>query len=93
MSLGNHKATKVRTTVRIDGQLLADAKELAVRTNRSVSAVIETALRHYLSSQGKTGERGQVRLKTFGSNGLRPGVNLDNSASLLDLTEGTADPA
>jgi hypothetical protein len=82
----------MRTTIRIDEQLLREAKELAARTGRSLTSVIEDALRESLARQREAGRRKPVRLVTFGGRGLRPGVDLDESASLLDLMEAADDP-
>lgn len=77
----------MRTTIRIDETLLQDAKHLAVRTGRSLTAVIEDALRQALARQREAAPRQPVELVTVEGQGLRPGVDLDDSASLLDLLE------
>jgi hypothetical protein len=78
----------MRTTIRIDDQLLAEAKQLAVRTGRTLTAVVEDALREVLNRQRRP-DRRAVELTTFGGNGPRPGVDLDDSAALLDLMDKT----
>ncbi len=75
----------MRTTICLDDQLLAEAKRLAARTGRSLTAVIEDALRETLARQERAAERLPVRLTTVSGKGLQPGVDLDDSASLLDL--------
>ena len=81
----------VRTTIRLDDQLLAEAKSLAARTGRTLTKVIEDALRQTLAHRpGDTGAA--VRLPTFGGRGVRPGVDLDDSAGLLDVMESRARP-
>lgn len=82
----------VRTTIRLDDQLLSEAKQLAVRTGRTLTAVIEDALREALARRDEHGKRAPLRLKTFRGNGLQPGVDLDDSASLLELMESAPDP-
>ena len=77
----------MRTTIRIDEQLLKEAKEFAVRSGKSLTAVIEDALRESLSRQRRSGQREPVRLVTLGGQGLLSGVDLDDSAALLDLME------
>jgi len=76
----------MRTTVRLDDELLAAAKRLAVETGRTLTAVIEDALRREL---GRRDEAGGARpeLPTFRGRGLQPGVDLDDTAALLDLME------
>lgn len=82
----------MRTTIRIDDQLLAETKRLALRTGRSLTAVIEDALREVVARQGDSDRRTAVRLTTVGGRGILPGVDLDDSAALLDLLEGSHDP-
>ena len=77
----------MRTTIRLDDQLLANVKTLAAETGRSLTSVIEDALREMLARATKTDERPPVRLTTVSGNGLMPGVDLDDSATLLDLME------
>jgi hypothetical protein len=82
----------MRTTVRLDDELLAEAKALAARTGRTLTRVIEDALRQALS-QRTGGERGSpARLPSFAGRGLRPGVSLDDAAGLLDVMEDRARP-
>lgn len=77
----------MRTTIRLDDELLTEAKQVAAETNCTLTAVIEDALRQHLSQQRKLVEREPVKLTTVGGEGLQPGVDLDDSASLLELME------
>lgn len=77
----------MRTTIRLDDQLMAEIKQLAAQTNRSLTAVITDSLREMLSRRLRLAERPPVRLPTFAGNGLLPGVDLDDSAELLDLMD------
>jgi hypothetical protein len=77
----------MRTTIRLADPVLRDAKKLAAETGRSLTAVIEDTLREAMARRKKV-RRQRVRLPTFAGRGLRPGVNLDNWASLLDRMEG-----
>jgi hypothetical protein len=84
----------MRTTIRLDDGLLAEAKQLAARTGRTLTAVIEDALRETLArGQKGEGKRARVQLPTFRGRGLRPGVNLDSTDDLLDVMEEPDDPA
>ena len=76
----------MRTTINIDDALLAEAKQVAARTGRSLTAVVEDALRESLHRRHQSGPRA-VELPVFGEGGLQPGVDLDDSAALLDLME------
>jgi len=76
-----------RTTVRLPGPLLGEVKKLAAETGRTLTAVLEDALREVLARKRPTRRPSRVRFTTFGGRGLRPGVDLDNSAALLELME------
>ena len=82
----------MRTTIRIDEELLKQAKQLAIRTGRSLTAVIEDALRETISRESKPSKQERVHLMTVGGKGLLPGVDLDDSAALLDVMESSDDP-
>ena len=77
----------MRTTVKIDDQLLAEAKAQAARSGRTLSEVVEDALRESLSRGARSVRERSIELPTFSSR-LQPGVDLDDSAALLDLMEG-----
>ncbi len=75
----------MRTTVRLDERLLAEAKKLAAESGRALPAGLEEALREKLGRRRAAVRRTPVRLKTVKGGGVLPGVDLDDSASLLDL--------
>jgi hypothetical protein len=83
----------MRTTINLPDELLTQIKKLAAASHSTVTAVIEDALREALARRRRTGRGEQVILKTYGKGGLLPGVDIDDSASLLDLMESTGDPA
>jgi hypothetical protein len=83
----------MRTTIRLDDDLLIEVKQLAARSDRTLTSVVEDALREMLARQRKTEERTPVRLTTVSGGGLQPGVDLDDSAALLSLMEEFSDPA
>jgi hypothetical protein len=78
----------MRTTVRLDEQLLAAAKKHAAESGTTLTAVLETALRESLARRSAPAKTRRLRLKTFRGGGVRAGVDLDDSASLLDLMDG-----
>jgi hypothetical protein len=79
----------MRTTIKIDDRLLAEAKVRAAASGRTLNAVIEDALREALSRRGRAGGGRRVELPTFPGARLLPGVDLDDSAALLEQLEGT----
>ena len=77
----------MRTTIRLDDELLASTKQLALQTGRTLTAVIEDALREVLARHQNQKKKDRVRLTTVKGKGLLPGVDLDDAASLVDLME------
>jgi predicted transcriptional regulator len=74
-------------TIRLDDQLHAEAKRWAAETGRTLSAVIEDALREVLARRKIAAKTERIRLISLRAGVLQPGVNLDNSAELLDIME------
>ncbi len=77
----------MRTTLRINDQLLAEARKFAAETDQTLTAVIEDGLREMVSRRQRPQRRSKLRLTIFGAKGLQPGVDLDDTASLLDRME------
>ncbi len=76
----------MRTTIHLDDHLLARIKAVAASTGRTMTTVIEDALKQSLQPD-RLRARKKVRLTTVGGRGVKPGVDLDDSASLLDFLE------
>lgn len=76
----------MRTTVNIEDHLLSSAKKHAIERGTTLGAVIEDALRLTLAPSVPTG-RFPIHLTTVGGSGLPPGVDINDSAGLLDLLE------
>lgn len=79
----------MRTTIRLDDQLLAAVKQAAARSGRTLTAVIEDALRQALADAKRSKKGAPARLSTFRGEGLQPGVDLDDTAALLGLMDET----
>ena len=74
--------------MRLDDALLIEAKKWAADHGRSLTAVIEDALRETLSRKSPSlAAKGKISFPTFKGRGLRPGVDLDSSAALLDVMD------
>ena len=82
----------MRTTVRLDEGLLAAAKTYAMSAGLTLTALIEESLRQRLA-QVRSSERRPVRLVTTGTGGVLPGIDLEDSSSLLDVMEAEGDSA
>jgi Ribbon-helix-helix protein, copG family len=77
----------MRTTVRLDDQLLRAAKKTAAETGRTLTAIIEDALRQSLAKGNTAKKQPRFTLPVLDLGETMPGVDLDNSAALLDLME------
>ncbi len=78
----------MRTTVRLDEHILAQAKKLAVDTDRTLTQVIEDSLRAALAQRRAKKQSKTVKLHTFrGGKGVQPGVDLSNNVALQDLMD------
>lgn len=77
----------MRTTIRIDDALLAEAKRRAANSGRTLTAVVEDALREAFARRADRGRAPRPELPVFRGGRVLPGVDLDDSAALLDLME------
>lgn len=79
----------MRTTIRLDEKLLKEAKRQAAESGTTLTAIIEESLRERLArGKMREGKRARVRLHTAGKGGVRSGVDLDDSAALIDTMDG-----
>jgi hypothetical protein len=83
----------MRTTVRLDDELMHEVKRYAAEKKLSLTKVLDRALREMLTRRRKQDNRQQVQLPTFRGRGLQPGVDLDDSSALLELMENSNGPA
>ena len=82
----------MRTTVRLDPHLMRAAKRLAADTHRTLTAVIEDALREVVARSKQP--RPEIELpisRRLG--GAMPGVDLIKTSDLLDRLERSDDPS
>ena len=78
-----------RTTVRLTPGLLAQAKRVAEQRETTVTALIEEGLQVVIAQSQKPKIRRRVKIPVSKrGGGVRPGVDLNNSAALLALMEG-----
>ena len=75
----------MRTTQNLDDQMLTYAKHQAIEESISLAQVIENALRESLAKP--KAKHDTIRLITAAGPGVKPGVDLDNGRSLLDIME------
>ena len=79
----------LRTTVRLEESLLEQAKALAARQNKTLTSLIEEGLHLVIKDARKPARRKKVVLPLCRQGGgTLPGVDISNSAELLDIMEG-----
>jgi hypothetical protein len=78
----------MRTTVRLDPGLLDRAREAAEERGETLTSLIERGLRLVLARGDAPQPRRRVRLPVSNATGgTLPGVDLNDSAALLDVME------
>lgn len=77
----------MRTTVTLPDDLLRRARKAALERSCTLSEIVEEALLRALSAAGRPPEAGPTKLVTYGGRGVRPGIDLDSGADLLDRME------
>ena len=70
----------------MEDDLLRLAKAAAAEAGESLTAFIEAAVRYQLAIR-EAAAHTDLDLPVFSGTGLKPGVDLDDSAALLDLME------
>ena len=79
----------MRTTVRLNENLLRQVKRVAHERGETMTSLIEQGLRHVVAESAASHRRKRVKLPVSREGGgVAPGVDLDNSAALLDKMEG-----
>ena len=77
----------MRTTINLDDALLRETKMMAAASGKTFTKIVEDSLRETLARRKSGGTRRAIKLHTFKGSGTRPGVDINDSASLLDLME------
>lgn len=77
----------MRTIINLDDDLHRRAKAYAAKIGKSLTALVEEALRIRLA-RPESRRRGEVRLPTFRGDGLNPGVNIDDMDAVYDRMDG-----
>ena len=81
----------MRTTIDIQDELLARAKQFASSCNKRLADVVNDALQQALSRVGQpaTGQE-PFHLVTYGSGGVKPGIDLSDNGSIQDALDESA---
>lgn len=80
-----YEESAMRTTLNLDDQLLSYARHQAAEKRISLARVIEDALRESMAKPRT--KRETIRLITASGPGVKPGVDLDNGRSLVDIMD------
>lgn len=83
----------MRTTIDLDDELLKQVRQMAARTNRTMRSIIEDALRANLNRRPDERRRKVELPVSKRKGGLKPGVDIDNTAALLDILDAHDDAA
>ena len=83
----------MRTTINLPDDLVLRAKKAALDANTTLTEIIAGALREALSKRRRNAPRKKFKIITCGEGGVLPGVDLSNTAALLDIMDGVDDPA
>jgi hypothetical protein len=84
----------MRTTINLPDDLILQAKKAALEADTTLTEIIANALRDAMAKPRRKSGRTKTDLSayTYGTGGVRPGVDLDDTSALLDLMDGIDDP-
>lgn len=77
----------MRTTVRLDDDLMKEAKVRAAEQGITLTQLIDESLRARLSARSRPKKTRPFRLRSYGERGIRPGVDLDDNRAVRDLMD------
>lgn len=77
----------MRTTLNLDDLLYERLKQRALEDGRTVTSLLEEAIRRLLAQEDRLEESRAVIFPTVAGRGVRPGVDLDDGAALADLLD------
>jgi hypothetical protein len=84
---------QLRTTIRLEESLLEQAKAEAARRKTTLTSLIEEGLHRVIKDAYKPVKRKKIVVPVSKRTGWTlPGVDINNSAELLDIMEGYLDP-
>jgi hypothetical protein len=77
----------MRTTVRLDDDLLREAKVRAAEQGISLTQLIDESLRERLAARPRRAKLEPIDFPAYGEHGTQPGVNLSDNRALRDLMD------
>jgi plasmid stability protein len=76
----------MRTTLNIDDDLMRAVKVRAAQTDRTITELVEEALRHSLAATEKPAAKEfRFPVSTFSGKGINPEVDINSRGSLYDF--------
>jgi hypothetical protein len=78
----------MRTTIRLPDELYRAVQARAAEQGRTVTSFIAQSVREQLAKPSVPSEGPAFSIKPFSGNGTLPGIELADSASLLERMEG-----
>lgn len=77
----------MRTTILLPDELYDAVRHHATQQRRTITSVIEEAVRASLRAHAAVGQRPAFSIDVIQGRGLQPGVDLDDNAALADLMD------
>jgi hypothetical protein len=78
----------MRTTLSLQDAILESARREALARHMSLAKFIESAVRDKLAQEVREKEEPYRALVTFKGNGVKSGIDLNDSSALLDMIDG-----
>jgi hypothetical protein len=78
----------MRTTLAIDDSILEEARKQALARHVSLAKYIESAVREKLAEDSGEAPPPYRPLQTFRGSGTQPGIDLNDSAHLIEIMDG-----
>ena len=77
----------MRTTIRLEDELLQMAKQHALNSNRTFTQLVNDALIALIERERAARSPRTISLPTFGGDGIQLGVDMNSSASILEAMD------
>ncbi|WP_158535164.1 CopG family ribbon-helix-helix protein [Acaryochloris thomasi] len=74
----------MRTTVRLADDLMREVKQHALKTDRTLTQLIQEALVNLIEREKSQESPRVIELTTFRGDGVQPGVDINSNANLLE---------
>jgi len=82
----------MRTTINLPDDLILQAKKAALDADTTLTEIIANALRETLARRKQKAPKKKFKVIPYGKGGTYPGVDISDTAALLDIMDGIVDP-